>query len=328
MNKSKFTGPNIFQFATSELSQDAFLLWLVSWAQANSKNDEPMIEVGRSFISSIFQKANIDITGDIVVDWVSKQEHQIDVLFQINDQYIIIIEDKTYSKQSPHQLKKYYDYVVSKYGDKQIIPIYFKPLPQPDITPVLEQGYHIYNYYDLISVLDRYRDIDNDILVDFILHLDSLHYSSIPFKNWNLSNWLFFFESLLPEFENSYFTNWQKRNIRFEWNWSKSDFISLRWNISKRSPEVRLMMFSEGLNQFDQNLKNRIEKFSEIDWISIDLRLHRKKSTQKPFGYVNPDEIFELRDGFLMYEATLRNIKKLSKEHLRITKQYFNKSLF
>nr|WP_260390277.1 hypothetical protein [Ornithobacterium rhinotracheale] len=29
--------PNLFQYATSELSQDAFLCWLIAWADAREK---------------------------------------------------------------------------------------------------------------------------------------------------------------------------------------------------------------------------------------------------------------------------------------------------
>lgn len=35
--------PNIFDFATSELSQDAFLCWLIAWADSSQiENDETL----------------------------------------------------------------------------------------------------------------------------------------------------------------------------------------------------------------------------------------------------------------------------------------------
>ncbi|NLY79687.1 MAG: hypothetical protein GX072_07305, partial [Lysinibacillus sp.] len=47
--------PNLFQFATSELSQDAFLCWLMSWAQKDFQSiDETMQKIAVNFISEIF----------------------------------------------------------------------------------------------------------------------------------------------------------------------------------------------------------------------------------------------------------------------------------
>ena len=50
--------PNLFWYATSELSQDAVLCWLLSWADKKHQALVPILhKVGAEFINTIYQKA-------------------------------------------------------------------------------------------------------------------------------------------------------------------------------------------------------------------------------------------------------------------------------
>jgi hypothetical protein len=49
--------PNIFSFATSELSQDAFLCWFLSWANKKYvRTDKGLHQCALAFIDEIFDK--------------------------------------------------------------------------------------------------------------------------------------------------------------------------------------------------------------------------------------------------------------------------------
>jgi hypothetical protein len=49
--------PNIFSFATSELSQDAFPCWFLSWANKNYvTTDKDLHQCALAFITKIFDK--------------------------------------------------------------------------------------------------------------------------------------------------------------------------------------------------------------------------------------------------------------------------------
>ena len=44
--------PNIFEFATSELSHDAMFAWLISWADDKFLNEDPELsQLGKKFVS-------------------------------------------------------------------------------------------------------------------------------------------------------------------------------------------------------------------------------------------------------------------------------------
>ena len=49
--------PNIFDYATSELSQDAFLCWLMQWAnKSNKKIDAPLNNCAVQFVKKLLNE--------------------------------------------------------------------------------------------------------------------------------------------------------------------------------------------------------------------------------------------------------------------------------
>ena len=106
MNYHK-TEPNIFHFATKELSQDAFLCWLLSWAYA--EYNVPETKDFYNFAQIFIQKA----TGrdDLTLKKISCQEKHIDILLKLTDTkgnlYAIVIEDKVLTQEHDQQIERY-----------------------------------------------------------------------------------------------------------------------------------------------------------------------------------------------------------------------------
>ena len=105
--------PNIFKYATGELSQDAFLCWLIACADCD---DAALKELGLDFIRFLYDPKNytkqeLNVSGlveDKKFPW--KQYFKTDVYFQanINGKVVsFIIEDKTSSMMHGDQLKRY-----------------------------------------------------------------------------------------------------------------------------------------------------------------------------------------------------------------------------
>lgn len=84
--------PNLFNYATSELSQDAFLLWLLEWANpSNSEYDPELHLTAKVFLRRII---DVDDKFDIKSVVCKKQQYHIDVLAIVNNEIAVIIEDK------------------------------------------------------------------------------------------------------------------------------------------------------------------------------------------------------------------------------------------
>ena len=135
--------PNIFDYATSELSQDAFLCWLVACAKNDVRAD--LRQCGRDFVQFLMRSGSglvIDPNGhcleyngaceivEIPDKYPWKQHQKIDVYFQakIDDITVsFLIEDKTHTQMHGDQLKKSLKRVREDDTEKDLIkPIYFK----------------------------------------------------------------------------------------------------------------------------------------------------------------------------------------------------------
>ena len=117
--------PNIFHFATKELSQDAFLCWLLSWANKNYNQTET--KDFYNFAQLFIQKT----TGrnDLTLHKISRQEKHIDILLELKDTkgnlYAIVIEDKVFTQEHDQQIERYVKEIKNIASDNIYI-MYFK----------------------------------------------------------------------------------------------------------------------------------------------------------------------------------------------------------
>ncbi len=150
--------PNLFSYATSELSQDAFICWLLEWAEPKYKYvDSDLHECGTSLITSLFSKHEKDLPAEIYKVEVRKQDKNIDVLCIINDKYPILIEDKVGTKNHSDQLSCYLNIIKGRsYSEDNILPIYFKTRDQASYSEALKNGYRPFLRADFLNVLNSY----------------------------------------------------------------------------------------------------------------------------------------------------------------------------
>lgn len=95
MNIEKRGCPNLFNFATSELSQDAFIAWLAEWASPEFAQVDPgMHEQGRRFLEALVGPVGVQrgLDGHVCV---VMQRGRIDVCIEVGDHTLVAIEDKT-----------------------------------------------------------------------------------------------------------------------------------------------------------------------------------------------------------------------------------------
>ena len=122
---------NIFNYATSELSQDAFLSLLIAWFDSDKKE---LQEISKDFINALYNeyfKSNTVL--DIESVKIKQQYFKIDIYFEvkeINGNIIpFIIEDKTWTEPHSKQLNRYVDKVakaVANIKKNKIVKIFFK----------------------------------------------------------------------------------------------------------------------------------------------------------------------------------------------------------
>ena len=175
--------PNLFTFATSELSQDAFLAWLCSWAAPElDQLDDKLNKCAQSFIKLLFDQCKKDCP-DIHSVRILRQHHKIDVLCIVNEEFYIIIEDKTNTKEHGKQLQRYYDTINVEQNIKtgNILPVYLKTSDQSSYHSVREQGYTPITRAEILPILQSYQG-SNPILCDFREYIEEIEDSYKQYK--------------------------------------------------------------------------------------------------------------------------------------------------
>ena len=106
--------PNLFDYGHKELSQDAVICWLLDWAQDKHRDvDAVLHDAGRRFVRALFEKHGQDAPERIHNVQLGKQVSGIDVLAWINQEYAILIEDKTDTDRHGKQLQTYHARVLA-----------------------------------------------------------------------------------------------------------------------------------------------------------------------------------------------------------------------
>lgn len=193
------TKPNLYHWATSELSQDAFICWLLSWANYAGADNSSLTKTAIYFIQKI--TGNKIATVEHVN--IKKQYKGIDIVCEVNNEFVVLIEDKTHTKDHSGQLERYYNTLTSQYAKDKIIPVYLKTGDQGDYKAVSQAGYIPFLRTDIIDVLEFAigNGVTNHILLDFYSHLISLEYSfqsykTLPVSEWHWDSWKGFYSEL------------------------------------------------------------------------------------------------------------------------------------
>ena len=194
--------PNIFNYATKELSQDAVVCWLIDWAgrqDVQDAEDEALRDCGHRFVKALLDEHRASLKGDIEKTEIRRQDHSIDVLARINGPQgqVLLIEDKTDTGVHGTQLEDYYTAVVEwKTGlgevhEENLFPIFLKTghqslAEEKRIDESVETGrsYKVFNRKEFLEkVLNDYEG-SNPILTDFRAHLQEWEDDTNSFKDW------------------------------------------------------------------------------------------------------------------------------------------------
>ena len=187
--------PNLFRYATKELSQDAMICWLLEWSERQHQSrDEALHACGVRFVRALLEKHGNPLPRRIEKVELHWQESSIDVLARINGKQVLLIEDKTGTKDHNKQLTRYYNAVIegkTKLGEvakEDLCPIYLKTGNQPladdrRIEAIENCNYKMFNRADFLAVLNGYRGC-NSTLVDFRQYLQDWEDATNSYAEW------------------------------------------------------------------------------------------------------------------------------------------------
>ena len=184
--------PNLFNFATKELSQDAFIAWLLQWADPQcDRYNRSLHSVAKAFLIELIKLQGTPPGKIERVEAVTQREN-IDIWVEVNNSHLIIIEDKVGTGQHSDQLLRY-----RATGEKwcqergcQLICIYIKTYSDSalNLGNVQRQGFAVFNRRKFLQLLEDYS-VESDIYSDFRDRLKDLEQRESCFDDKNISEW-------------------------------------------------------------------------------------------------------------------------------------------
>lgn len=187
--------PNIFNCVTREASLRAFLYWFMQWNDPGTMTiNYELHDLSRKLLEAFFIKHNINPPSRIDKVNITGEYLHIDILLLINDSVVIPIQDKTYNRDSPDKLVRYLQELKDcdeEYRNKIMLPIYLQTGTHGNYRKLKEAGFLPFSRKELLSILNSGADIKNDILKDYIEHLEGIESLMQSFRNLRLDDWDF-----------------------------------------------------------------------------------------------------------------------------------------
>lgn len=195
--------PNLFKIATKELSQDAFITWLLQWADPSFKiYNEQLHLLGRQFVNLVIDEKYNIYESELTNIEAGRQWENIDVwaelYFSDGKKIFLILEDKVFAGLAEHQLPKYKS-ISEMYCTENSLSLscaFLKTGSEPlrELNAIKELGFKIVTRKDLLSLF-KSSNCDNTIVLDYKEHLQALDeahdaYLNTPIKDWNYLAWI------------------------------------------------------------------------------------------------------------------------------------------
>ena len=332
--------PNIFDYATSELSQDAFLTWLIQWADNDYQEiDSHLNNFAVSFVKEILGK---DRSFKIEKVEAGRQWNNIDVWAMVNYKYFIVIEDKKGTQVHSDQLNRYSEIAKKHYAktDIEIRLVYFKMEEQGKYSDIEKAGFTPFKRSKMLSLLENYINStelsnQNDIIVDYYKNLDNLEnkiksYLTNPLNEWHWYSWQGFYSEL-------------QKHIGGNWEYvsnAAGGFLGFWWNINHSTIDGKEFKYYLQLEQnkfvfklyaFKENERREVRDFyrkhlfKKAKELNIDISKFGRIGAYMGVAKLNSEYRMTNNEYSLLdFQATVENLKGLMKL-INETKEEINK---
>jgi len=320
--------PNIFDYATSELSQDAFLTWLIQWADKDYREiDSSLNACAISFVQELLGKDKSFVIESVEA---GKQWNNIDVWALVNNKYFLVIEDKKGTKEHSDQLNRYSELSKKHYerSDIEIVLVYFKMEEQGKYSAIEEAGFTLFQRSKMLSILTDYinstvQSKQNDIMVDYYRSLDNLDkkinsYLTIPLNEWHWYSWQGFYSELQKHIGGNweYVSNAAGGFLGFWWNWHYSNIDGKEFDYYLQLEQNRfvfkLYVYKENERREIRNFYRR-HLYKKAKELNISISQFGRLGTYMGVAKLKDEYRLTNENGLLDFQATVENIKRIMK---------------
>lgn len=303
------------------------------YADVNSE----LHNTGQEFVRALFSKHSYSGPKEIISVDPRKQVSSIDVLVEVNEEYVILIEDKTETKQHGGQLSRYHGQVLEKSNNvvpnvnvtkEKFFPIFLKTGSMSKIDEKyieklpLDPPYRVFNRQDFIKAVSRFKG-ESEILKDFICYLECREADFQSWKNtkpddWSWEAWEGFYRKLECNLDEVFWWGYAPNKaggfMGLAWpNAETIEGVSIYLQI-EHGPVVFKIAVEEKSNQREKRAlwHNRILELAGEKGMKNVVKPKRFGTGQHmTVAVFEPGWRKVGSDGLLDYEATIEVLKKL-----------------
>ena len=292
---------NLFNYATSELSQDAFICWLLSYAHENSFNEN-----GKPKDSALYECAvkllktfvpEMENSSPIITE-LKKQYKSIDVFVVVDDIIAIIIEDKTFTEEHSDQLSRYKATIEKEYPKLQetdkIYGVYYKTGFQSNYDLVEKAGYRVVDREKLLEIFSTCKEnITNNIFIDYVESLEKFQEEADKFKELKVSDWNWY--------QINGFYEYLKQYIGNRYDGSEFNIVADYGYVPNQSGGMYALWIYD--NQSFEYLNKEFEIYLQLEFVNQVLNICIKTNILEPDEGFQPKTLRE----YLVYEKIKEN---------------------
>ncbi|MBQ9354750.1 MAG: PD-(D/E)XK nuclease family protein [Clostridia bacterium] len=203
---------NLFNYATKELSQDAFLRWL--FENYDCEDNESLKNASNSILKKLCNITDEEIRK--VETYAQWQKIDIFAVVETDRRSIaLFIEDKVFSFEHNNQLEKYNGIIEKSYKNRNwklnslgctendIVKIFYKPsyIFDDERRAVEQAGWKVFGINCILKMFDSLYDTDCTILKQYIEHIREIEKAwkteempSLSKRGLDLIKWQAYFE--------------------------------------------------------------------------------------------------------------------------------------
>lgn len=311
---------NLFDYATKELSQDAFLRWFIESDYEGS---------GRKLLAALTGVDDKKITN--IKTWGQSEHIDICVDFKVDSKpHILIIEDKVNTGEHSNQLDRYMSIVQKwnngreEYKNRTSHFIFYKPriLEHEEREYIKSKKWIIFDLTDIYEFFKGYLKSDNLIIkqyAEYIIKLNKDSTNSILPKEHRILAWKSFFErKVKPYFDGTNldvtvgetfygysYLNFRPKNTEK----SKTPYLEIRSRDCLNNHMAgRILLYGVDISNDERDvIKGKVKAFGKQFKVENNSQqiASTNKRKQESISYKNEEEF-------------IKNIIEMAKEYLSI----------
>ena len=330
--------PSLFDYATKELSQDAFFCWLFEWVHDDYQG-LPVYEYAIKLLSYITPAGLKDKIKNIKKVEIKRQYRRIDFIVIINDELIYMFEDKVKTTEHDNQLERYKKTISKDFPHCTPIYVYLKTsIVWSEERKIVEaQNFLVLDIYKIREILRE--TCNNNIYMDFLQTLDCRigefeAFDKKDIQNWTYDNWMGFVYAVSKQVRYEVFDTFHDNAAWwFVMSWIKKfrgyDNIDVALEINTKQFVVKVYLWNEA-REIAEKCMEVIEK--DLDFITQQFQKYNPRITSRTGKhsitiFSIPNFIKTKNGNKLDMEKTLAFIKQVQDEFDIIVPERSNSNL-